>query len=150
MRIQTKVLNFSILIFFVLGLLILFLTKRVVHIILINEVGKRGILKSEDLPLSTTLGFQSGNRQALLPVLQKGMERTGAIYAIAVDSKGRILAQTTLLDEQKGLQEAIASQVSTFSEPGIRPITAEKRNVLDVSLPVWAIRHAGSEEEFLL
>lgn len=150
MKIQTKVLNFSIIIFLVLGLLILFLTKRVVHHILVIEVGKRGLLKSEDLPLSTTLGFQSRNRQALLPVLQKGMERTGAIYAIAVDSKGQILAQTTSLDERKEFQQAIASQVSTFNEPGVRAMTAEKRNILDVSLPVWAIRHAGSEEEFLL
>jgi diguanylate cyclase (GGDEF)-like protein/PAS domain S-box-containing protein len=150
MRLQTKVLTFSILIFLVLGLSILALTKRVVHTILVNEVGKRGLLKTEDLPLSTALGFQSGDDHALIPVLQKGLERTGAVYAIARNLDGRILAHATLVDEGKRFQESVIRQVEAFNQPGVRQIVADGRKILDVSLPVLAIRHSSSEEEFLL
>jgi diguanylate cyclase (GGDEF)-like protein/PAS domain S-box-containing protein len=150
MRLQTKVLVFSVLIFFVLGLSILVLTKRVVHIILVKEVGKRGLLKTEDLPLSTAMGFQTGEEHALIPVLQKGLERAGAVYAIARNFDGRLLAQTTLSDRGKPFQESIVRQVSDFSQPGIRQFEADGMEILDVSLPVWAIQHSDSSDEFLL
>jgi diguanylate cyclase (GGDEF)-like protein/PAS domain S-box-containing protein len=150
MKLQTKVLTFSILIFFVLGLSILALTKRVVHTILVKEVGKRGLLKTEDLPLSTALGFQSGDEVALIPVLQKGLERTGAVYAIARSFEGRILAHASLADEKKPFQEEVVRQMASLDQPGVRQIRVNEREILDVSLPVLAIRHSNSEEEFLL
>jgi diguanylate cyclase (GGDEF)-like protein/PAS domain S-box-containing protein len=150
MRLQTKVLVFSVLIFFVLGLSILVLTKRVVHIILVKEVGKRGLLKTEDLPLSTAMGFQTGEEHALVPVLQKGLERAGGVYAIARNVDGRLLAQTMLTDRGRPSQDSIVRQVSGFSQPGIRQFEADGMEILDVSLPVWAIQHSDSTDEFLL
>lgn len=150
MRLQSKVLVFSVFIFLVLGLSILVLTKRVVHTILLNEVGKRGLLKTEDLPLSTAMGFQTGEEHALIPVLQKGLERAGAIYAIARNFDGRLLAQSTTFSEKNKIRELIFHQVADFSQPGIKQFKVDEVEILDVSLPVWAIRHSNSEEEFLL
>lgn len=118
--------------------------------ILINEIVKRGLLKTEDLPLATALAFQTADEHALMPVLQKGLERAGAVYAIALNMEGRVLAYTNLLDRKNIYRDSIVHQVLGSNRSEYSQITLEGRRLLDVSLPVWAIRHSSSEEEFLL
>src|SRR5215470_8577806 len=100
MRLRTKAVLLFTLGFLVAGLSIILITRRVIETVLIQEVGKRGMLKTEDLPLATAMGFQIGDEHALIPVLQKGLERTGATYAVALNIDGHVLAQTGLPEKE--------------------------------------------------
>lgn len=150
MKLQTKLLIFLAAMALLVGGLILFLSQRSVHTILVEEVAKRGLLKTKDLPAEAVLGFQTQNEGAILPILQASLDETGAVYAIALDPNGRVLAHTNVVETGKTYTDRATLEALRSDQPGYREWKVDGQTVVDVSLPVWSARQATTEEEFLL
>jgi signal transduction histidine kinase len=150
MRLQTKLLIYLVSMAFLVGGLIIFLSHRSVHAILVEEVAKRGLLKAKDLPAEAVSGLQTQSEAAILPILQASLEQTGAVYAVAIDPKGRVLAHTNVVEKGKIYADSATQEALRSDQPGYRELKANGQTVVDVSLPVWSTRQATTEEEFLL
>jgi len=150
MRLQAKVLTLFLIVFFLSGLLISHLSKRMVQSVLVGEIGKRGLLKIEDLPSASALGFQSGDSRILNPILRKGLDRTGGVYAIALNREGAVLSHTEAAEKGKIYRDSITQNAVNSDHPEYHQITLQGRQLLDISLPVWGVGQSGSGEESLL
>ncbi len=150
MKLRTKFLLFLLTLVLLSGGLIAALSRHQVRVILMEDVAKRGFLKAADLPASTVAAFRAGSEAELLPLLQEGLERTGAIYAIALDQKGRVVAHTNVVEKGKLYQDRFTLEALAADRPTFRRVDRGDLPVMDISLPVWAARRAGSGEEFLL
>ncbi|MBI3596697.1 MAG: HAMP domain-containing protein [Nitrospirae bacterium] len=150
MRLRTKVLIFFVLVTFSSAGLVIWFSMDVVHDILIEEVVKRGLLKTQDLPDVTVSGFRAGNEPLLLPVLQAGLEHTGAIYAMALDPTGLVLAHTNVVEKDKVYRDPVTASALRSDRPSYKQIIVNGQPVMDIGLPVWAVQEATSGEEFLL
>jgi len=149
MRLHVKVLIFLLLTALIFGSGVILFSKKAVYDILIGEAGKRGLLKTRDLPTATASGFRSASEPMLLPALQKSLEETGALYAMALDQKGRVLAHTNVVEKGKIYRDRATTDALQSNVPRYLPREVEGQPILDVSLPVWSVRQADSSEEFL-
>ncbi|MBI3804888.1 MAG: EAL domain-containing protein [Nitrospirae bacterium] len=150
MRLKTKVFLVFLAVALVSGGFLTVLSKRVVRAILMDEVSKRGLLKAVDLPQEAAAGFAQGGEALLLPLLQAGLVRTGALYAIALNQKGDVLAHTNVVETGKRYHDPATQEALSLDRPAYRSSSAGGQSVVDLSLPVWAVRRADSGEEFLL
>lgn len=150
MTLKVKALIFLLSISLLSGGTIAFFSKRAVQTILVEGLGKRVLLKSQDLPVETAKGLRDGNEIALLPLLQKNLEETGAVYEMALDLKGRVVAHTNVVEKGNVYHDPATLEAIRSDRPGYRPILLHDRSILDVALPIWAVRQADSSEEFLL
>ncbi len=150
MKLQTKLLIFLVSMALLVGGLIIFLSQRSVHTILLEEVAKRGLLRTKDLPAATVSGFQIQSETVILPILQASLKKTGAIYAIALDPRGRVLGHTNVIETGKVYDDPVTRDALRSDQPGYREMTVDGQTVVDVFLPVWSVRQATTEEEFLL
>ncbi len=149
MTLRTKFLIFIISIALLSGSASIFFSNRGVHSILLGEVAKRGILKTS-LPAEVASAFREEDEDLLLSFLQMTMQRTDAIYAVALDPTGRVLAHTNVVEKGKIYQDPATQEALRASQPGYRELQVAGQKVVDVSLPFWSIREASTEEEFLL
>lgn len=153
MTLRTKFLIFIISIALLSGGASILLSKRGVHSILVGEVAKRGILKTTGLrgePGEIVSAFEEEDEDLLLAFLQEAMERTEALYAVALDERGRVLAHTNVVEKGKVYQDPVTQEALRLTQPGYREIGMGDQRVVDVSLPVWSVQAASTEEEFLL
>ncbi len=150
MRLQTKVLIFFILVSVSSAGLVIWFSMDVVHTIQMEEVFKRGLLETRDLPAVTAAGFRAGNEPSLLLALQAGLEHTGAVYGMALDPTGRVLAHTNVVEKGKVYRDSVTTSALRATQPSYRQIIVDGQPVLDIGLPVWAVQQATSGEEFLL
>ena len=151
MKLQTKVIILFALLFLLSGILIVLFSKRIIHDVLINEVGKRGLLKTEDLPKSTATAFLSGDELALVPTLRKGMDQAAAVYAIALDPNGFVLAHVSQYNDQNLFGVAVVQQLPVSRVSEYRQIVINNKQFIDVSLPVIStLKSNVTEEDFLL
>ena len=150
MKLKTKLIGFLVLLTLFWGGSIIYFSKRGVHGILVGEVAKRGILKTTHLPEQIAPAFRKGDEDLLLSLLQTAMGRTDAIYAVALGPTGRVLAHSNVVEKGKMYTDSATQAALRSSEPGYNEITVNARAVVDVFLPVWSVRKAENEEEFLL
>lgn len=150
MKLQTKLLIFLISTTLLVAGLIVFLSHRSVHTILLEEAAKRGLLKTKGLPAETVSGFQTESEKIILPMLQASLEQTGAVYAMALDPNGRVLAHTNVIEAGKIYTDPVTRNAIRSDQPGYRELEVNDQTIVEVSLPVWSIRQATTEEEFLL
>jgi signal transduction histidine kinase len=150
MKLQTKLVGFLVLLTLFWGGSITYLSKRGVHGTLVGEVAKRGILKTADLPIRIAPAFRSGDEEALLFLLQEVKNQTDAVYTIALDLTGRVLAHSNVVEKGKTYIDAATREALRSDQPGYHERTVDGRTVVDVFLPIWAVRRAENEEEFLL
>ena len=150
MRLQTKVVIFLILVSSLSAGLVIWFSTYVVHAVLLEEVVKRGFLATKSLPAVTASGIQTENEQALLSALQSGLERTGAVYAMALDPTGRVLAHTNVVEKGQIYRDPLTVSDLRSDRPRYERIMINGQPVLDIALPVWAVQEARSGEEFLL
>ena len=131
-----------------------YLGRRAVHRILLEEAAGRGKAKLEEAALLTAAGFGTGREDLLLPTLTSALSKEGAIYVMALDSDGKVLAHTNVLEKGKrysdrASQDILASDRSTYHEiPGERG----GPTILDLSCPVWSHEDTTSKnsEELML
>ncbi|NKE69744.1 sensor histidine kinase [Candidatus Manganitrophus noduliformans] len=150
MTLRTKFLIFIISIALLSGGASIFFSKRGVHSILVGEVAKRGILKTTGLPGEIASAFEEEDEDLLLAFLQEAMERTEALYAVALDERGRVLAHTNVVEKGKVYQDRATQEALRSEQPGYRELQTAGQTVVDVSFPVWSVQTASTEEEFLL
>ena len=102
MRIRNKILIFFIPLAVTSVVAMTLFSRRAVESELVQEVIKRGQSISLRLVQSPEMitNFQSGNEKQLLPPLQKMMKNAGAVYAVVLDTNGRVLTHTNV--EEKG------------------------------------------------
>jgi signal transduction histidine kinase len=150
MKLKFKLLLFLISIILLTGMVIIWFSNIAVRKILIEEVAKRGQLKSSDLQSSSVSVFGDGKETELLLLLQESMDRTGASYAMAIDPNGQILAHTNVVEKGKRYTDALTLKILKTDRPGFQEVTSDGQSVLEIWLPVWSIQKARSGEEFLL
>ena len=150
MKLQTKFLIFFISLFLLLGGLIIFLSKRAVHSVLLQEVEKRALLNEVNLPSEMTMSYRTGDEDLILSLLQLTLKRSGAVYAISLNQEGRVLAHTNVVEKGKIYRDDATIKALHSEGPVSREMKEGGRPILDVSIPVWSVRRAGSGEEFLL
>ena len=152
MRIRTKLLVF----FLPLALLSVGVMSQLartgVRAILEQEVEKRGIsivTGTAENP-GMAAGFREGDERQLLAPLQSVLENTRALYAMALDDSGRVLAHTNVAEKGKVYTDAATVSALRSAHPVSARLEVAGRPVLDISYPVWDVSRAGSGEEFLL
>lgn len=150
MTLRAKILVFALIISIFTGWLMLGLSKRAVENILSEEVAKRGILKTQDLPAATAAGFRSRDEQVLLTMLQEGRVATGSVYAMALDPEGTVVAHTNVVEKGRVLSDRITQAALQAGQPVYQKRQSAEGPVLDLSLPVWSVKQAATGEEFLL
>src|SRR6185312_11910115 len=116
------------------ALLILFLIRRSVHAVIVDQLAKSATLLAEAAAADATPGFESRSETLLLPILQSIQKREGALYAAALDSSGRTLAHTTITEKGKIAEGALGDG------PAVRMLDFRDEPVLEVSVPVWSLQ----------
>lgn len=150
MTLRTKFFIFMISLLLLAGGAIIFFANRGVHAILMGEVAKRGILKTSRLPSEIALGFRNEDEAELLTLLQEAMRRSDAVYAVALDQTGRVLAHTNVVEKGKVYQDLDTQEALRSSGSSYRESENLGQRVIEVSLPIWSVREAATEEEFIL
>ena len=152
MRIRNKILIFFIPLAVTSVVAMALFSRRAVESELVQEVIKRGQSISLRLVQSPEMitNFQSGNEKQLLPPLQKMMKNAGAVYAVVLDTNGRVLTHTNVVEKGKLYRDTFTIKVvkSEFSEHGKMEI--DGKPVMDISTPVWEREETIAGEEFLL
>ncbi len=150
MRLQRKFLTLLLPTGLAAASLILFLIRRSVHAIVLNELERSSILLAKAAAQDAGPGFQSGDETALLPVLHSLQKREGALYAAALDSRGTVVAHTSVTEKGRTLRDAATDAALRAEEP-VSDIRAYRGDpILEVSVPVWAAPAAVSGDSFLL
>ena len=113
MRIRNIILIFFLPVVVISVVAMTLFSRRVVEGELIQEVIKRGqsvsirFVQSPEMIMS----FQSGNEKQLLPPLQQMMKNAGAVYAIVLDTQGRVLTHTNVVEKGKLYVDTFTIQV---------------------------------------
>src|SRR5687767_10102500 len=131
MRLQSKVLVAFLPVALASGIGMAFLTKKVVHTILVEEAGYRGLLKGADIREAVGDLFGGDMETSLLPHLQSSLENAGAVYAMAVDSRGRVLAHTNVSEQGKVYEDPVTRRALDTAEPVFQEVADRGRPVLD-------------------
>ncbi len=152
MRIRTKLLIFFLpLMLLSVGVMTLF-SRKAVQAVVSQEVAKRGRVATAGLAQAPEMvsGFRAGGERLLLPSLQLLLNNTGGVYAIALDPAGRVLAHTNVAEKGKRYDDPTTVRAMTSNGQESQQVEAGGQPILDVSCPVWEVRQATREEEFLL
>ena len=152
MRIRNKILIFFLPVVVISVVAMTLFSRRVVEGELIQGVIKRGqsislrFVQSPEMIMS----FQSGNEKQLLPPLQQMKKNAGAVYAMVLDTKGRVLTHTNVVEKGKLYVDTLTIQVVKSEYPDLRQVEIDGKPVMDISTPVWERKETAAGEGFLL
>jgi sensor histidine kinase regulating citrate/malate metabolism len=101
MKLQWKlfILTFSIAV--LLGGPLLWTVRETVNRILLEEITQKGILAATQIVDRVAAQLQGADERSLLPVLQAAQDQMGALYVLASDASGRVLAHTNVAEKGK-------------------------------------------------
>lgn len=152
MSIRIKAIVFFFLLASLAMLLMMGFSTTAVESVLIQELEKRGVSTALALVQSqTTLqGFRSEDEKQLLPQLQMLMKHTEALYAIALNPKGTVVAHVNITEKGKTYRDPVTLEAIVSDQPVVQRHTFEEKPVLDVAVPVHDYDQAVSGEDFLL
>jgi PAS domain S-box-containing protein len=152
MKLQTKFLVAFVPALFLAGGGMILLANRIVHKIILEQVARRGWSELQNLELRSMPGFQRAKEQLLLPVLETAAEEAGAVYAAALDNRGRVLAHTNIVEKGKIYNDPLTREILHTGYPLFRPITMNGSKILDVTWPVHSHRSQAEApaEDFLI
>ncbi len=150
MKLQTKILLTFIPLALVSGVGMTFLSKKVIHAILVEEVAARGIVKAKDIKSAAISGLQKEDENLLLAALHLSLEDEKVISAAALDIKGRVLAHTNVMEKNKiyndyATRKALQSYIPTHVE-----LKNKKEPVLEILFPVRVDPLSKTGEELIL
>jgi len=127
--------------------------RKAVHKVLLEEMAGRGQTVLEGIAASTVPGLESGQEDLLLPILTSALAREGAAYVIVLDTRGRVVAHTNVLEKGNLYTDPITSEALKASETRYHEVPSKPVALLDVSWPVWSPEKNSSKtsnELFLL
>jgi two-component system NtrC family sensor kinase len=133
-----------------LGAPLLFTVKNTVHQILLQDVEHRGILRATDMAEAAAGGFEAQSERMLLPALQSAMDRTGAMYAVALNPSGQVIAHTNVAEKGKRYTDATTLDALRSAKPSAHALSVKGDPVLDVYVPVWGASKTNAAELFIL
>jgi PAS domain S-box-containing protein len=128
------------------------LAKRAVHRAILSAEVSRGEARLSETAGTVAEGLEAGNESLLLPGITALLAKEDAVYVMALDPLGRVLAHTNVLETGKTyLDEATRNSV-TAKAPSYRELQMGDQRVLDIGWPVWSdsLKTTTSSEEFLL
>lgn len=127
--------------------LVLLLTQRSVHSIIIGGLEQSSVVLALASMHDLAAGMASGREASLLPLLQKLQREEGALYAAALDREGRILAHTTVTEKGRLEDDEFTQAGLLADEPRLRKSEVRGEPALLVTVPIWS---APADEEFLM
>ena len=114
---------------------------------------KRGLSVAEGVAGNTQVkdGFRLGEESLLLPHLQNILSHTQAVFAMALDENGRVLAHTNVAETGKTYTDSTTMTLLTSAEPLYRQQQVDDGQVvMDLVFPVWVEGAGTQSEEFVL
>ena len=143
MKLQTKLLALFLPLALTAGALVILLTRRAVHAVMVQEVVDRGLGEAAGLAQSILPGLRSGSERTLLPLLERFKNSHGVLYAAVLDPDGRVLAHTNVLEKGKVYADPLSAE-GLRSDAPVSRLEPDGPSV-DLAYPVFE-----SEEDFLL
>jgi PAS domain S-box-containing protein len=128
------------------------LARHSVHRIVLDDAADRGKERLEQLAVNGASALEKNSEQDLLPLLTNAMARLGAVYVLALDPDGKVVADTNVLEKDKRYSDAITQRALRSSESQIAETRLPSGPALDISWPVWQHAEAAgsSGEDFIL
>jgi PAS domain S-box-containing protein len=136
MKLQTKFLVAFVPALILSGGGMIMMAKRAVHKIILDEVAHRGWSDLQNLEEKSAEGFLQQKERLLLPLLEGTAEQSGAIYAMALNTRGRVLAHTNIIEKGRFYGDPLTRQILHSGYPGFHTISMNGQKVLDVAWPV--------------
>jgi PAS domain S-box-containing protein len=150
MKLQWKVFLLTFTISILIGGPLLWTVRESAHRILVDEVSQKGILAATQIVERLSDRFQGADEKALLPVLQAAQEQTGALYALASDASGRILAHTNVAEKGKIYSDAATKADLRAEKPHSHPAFYKQVQIMEITAPVWRLSEPALGEDFML
>ena len=94
--------------------------------------------------------FGRADEKSLLPVLQVSQEQTGALYVMASDASGRILAHTNVAEKGKIYSDAATKADLRAEKPHSHPALYKGAAIMEITAPVWSHSEPAQGEDFML
>jgi PAS domain S-box-containing protein len=126
--------------------------SKAVHKIVIEEAAGRANGRLEELAAESVAGFEGRSESLLLPGMTAALVRENALYVIAIDPAGEILAHTNVTKKGGRYRDPLGVTVPT-ARPSYHEIQREGQPVLELSWPVngkAGAAHDQAEELLLL
>lgn len=145
MRLQTKLLGVLVPVGVASAGTVLAFSGGSVRAVLVESEAERVFVELADTSARAVAGMEAGSERELLPLLQEAMRRNDAVYAMALDPSGKVLAHSNVLEKGKYLTDAASRRAAARERPGFEILETPTGPVLDASVPVWA-----PEADFML
>jgi PAS domain S-box-containing protein len=127
------------------------LAGRAVHSAILEEVASRGRAHLDGIAGSTVAGLETGDETQLLPILTASLEKEGAVYVMALNDQGRIIAHTNVVETGKMYPEVAGQEIARSGGTSYRETMLSGQKILEVAKPVWSHSYgAGTTTEELL
>ena len=150
MKLQNKFLAAYIPALLLTGSGMILTANRIVHRIILEEVARRGLSDLKSIESHTLLGFQLQKERLLLPVLESAVEEAGAVYAAALDTHGRVLADTDIVEKGKIYQDPISRKILKAEKPSFYDLVVHGQRVVDIAWPVYIQPMENSSDDFVI
>jgi PAS domain S-box-containing protein len=150
MKLQWKVFVLIFLTAILLGGPLLLTVRQAVHRILVEEVSQKGVLVTTQIVDRVSVQFQGAAERSLLPVLQMAQDQTGALYVMASDAAGRVLAHTNVAEKGKIYSDAATKADLRAEKPHSHPALYKGAQIMEITVPVWSQSQPAQGEDFLL
>ena len=111
--------------------------RKAIHKAILEEEVSRGQAKLEEVATESVSGFETQNENLLLPILTSALTKQSAVYVMAVDPMGKVLAHTDVLEKGKNYDDAASRDALKTDQPTSHEISDRSLPVLDLSWPVW-------------
>jgi PAS domain S-box-containing protein len=128
------------------------LAKRAVHRAILESVVSRGEARLGETAGSVAPGLQAGEESLLLPGLTALLAKEEAVYVMALDPKGRVMAHTNVVETGKDYTDEATRTSIQSDSASFRELVVNGQHVVDIGWPVWSDSQQTTtgSEEFLL
>lgn len=128
------------------GALILTLSYQMIGGILLDAAAARGSQALGEISTKAAMALALKDERQLLPLLDTAAGRARALYVMALDPEGRVVAHTNVVERGKVYSDPQTLRGLALERPVSLRGSDHDRAVLDVFVPVWI----AVNEDFLL
>ena len=152
MKLQNKLFVYTLPLYLLVVVLMTALSQYIVRTIVEQGEYNRGLGVGLSVGKNAEVisGFQTKAKNRLLPYLQALQEYTQALYVVALDQNGLVLAHTNVVEAGKTHTDSITLSILHIDGPTHRKLVVENQHVLDLTIPVQTSQVEEAEEFLLL
>jgi PAS domain S-box-containing protein len=129
--------------------LILFLIHRSVHSAIMSDLEKNVLVVAKAAAQDAAPGFEAGSESLLLPQLQSIQSREGAVYAAALDPRGKVIAHTTIKEKGAVQDDSVTQAALRAEQPTVNTLLLSGNPVLEIDVPVWSEPKPATQAAFI-